>query len=421
MRVRSEVEGPSSQASETGTFIVLPSRGLGQRLAAGVAGLILTFSMAGCEKKEEAPKPMPPEVEVAEVVQQNVPVYQEWVAQLNGPVNADITPKVQGYLLTQNYPNGFFVKKGQLLYTIDPRPFVAALDEARAQVAVAVANQGEAENNVTRDTPLAAQHAIPQKQLDTDTSNLQASVAQVAAAKASEANAELNLQWTKVYSPIDGIAGVSTSQIGDLVGTATKMTTISQVNPIWAYYNVSESQYLGKAKMIAAIVMGDKRAAANLPVEFIQSNGETFPAKGQVVQVNREVATSTGTIQLAAAFPNKDGILRPGGYGSVRIQTGYNANALLVPQPAVIEVQSQYQIIVLTPEGKAVYRPIKVGERVGPNWIVTDGLKPGERVVVQGIERLRMFAAAAPQMAKEGIPVVAKPYVPPAAAAGGGD
>ncbi len=377
--------------------------------------------MAGCEKKEEAPKPMPPEVEVAEVVQQNVPVYQEWVAQLNGPVNADITPKVQGYLLTQNYPNGFFVKKGQLLYTIDPRPFVAALDEARAQVAVAVANQGEAENNVTRDTPLAAQHAIPQKQLDTDTSNLQASVAQVAAAKASEANAELNLQWTKVYSPIDGIAGVSTSQIGDLVGTATKMTTISQVNPIWAYYNVSESQYLGKAKMIAAIVMGDKRAAANLPVEFIQSNGETFPAKGQVVQVNREVATSTGTIQLAAAFPNKDGILRPGGYGSVRIQTGYNANALLVPQPAVIEVQSQYQIIVLTPEGKAVYRPIKVGERVGPNWIVTDGLKPGERVVVQGIERLRMFAAAAPQMAKEGIPVVAKPYVPPAAAAGGGD
>jgi membrane fusion protein (multidrug efflux system) len=374
--------------------------------------------MAGCEKKEEAPKPMPPEVEVAEVVQQNVPVYQEWVAQLNGPVNADITPKVQGYLLTQNYPNGFFVKKGQLLYTIDPRPFVAALDQAKAQVAVAVANQGEAENNVTRDTPLAAQHAIPQKQLDTDTSNLQASVAQVAAAKASEANAELNLQWTKVYSPIDGIAGVSTSQIGDLVGTATKMTTISQVNPIWAYYNVSESQYLNKAKMIAAIVMGDKRAAANLPVEFIQSNGETFPAKGQVVQVNREVATSTGTIQLAAAFPNKDGILRPGGYGSVRIQTGYNANALLVPQPAVIEVQSQYQIIVLTPEGKAVYRPIKVGESVGPNWIVTDGLKPGERVVVLGIEKLRMFAAAAPQMAKEGIPVVAKPYVPASAPAG---
>ncbi len=418
MRVRSEVEGPSSQASETGTFIVLPSRGLGQRLAAAVAGLVLTFSMAGCEKKEEAPKPMPPEVEVAEVVQQNVPVYQEWVAQLNGPVNADITPKVQGYLLTQNYPNGFFVKKGQLLYTIDPRPFVAALDQAKAQVAVAVANQGEAENNVTRDTPLAAQHAIPQKQLDTDTSNLQASVAQVAAAKASEANAELNLQWTKVYSPIDGIAGVSTSQIGDLVGTATKMTTISQVNPIWAYYNVSESQYLNKAKMIAAIVMGDKRAAANLPVEFIQSNGETFPAKGQVVQVNREVATSTGTIQLAAAFPNKDGILRPGGYGSVRIQTGYNANALLVPQPAVIEVQSQYQIIVLTPEGKAVYRPIKVGESVGPNWIVTDGLKPGERVVVLGIEKLRMFAAAAPQMAKEGIPVVAKPYVPASAPAG---
>ncbi len=165
--------------------------------------------------------------------------------------------------------------------------------------------------------------------------------------------------------------------------------------------------------------MGEKKKAANLPVEFIQSNGETFPAKGKIVLVNREIATQTGTIQLAAAFPNKDGFLRPGGYGSVRIQTGFNENALLVPQPAVIEVQSQYQIVVLTPENKAVYRPIKVGDRVGPNWIVTEGLKPGERVVVEGTERLQMFAAAAPQMAKEGIPVVAKPYVPASAAAGG--
>ena len=384
-----------------------------------MAGLAFLLSIAGCEKKETPPPPAPPEVTATEVVQQNVPIYQEWVAQLNGPVNADITPKVQGYLLTQDYPNGFFVKKGQLLYELDPRPFVAALEQAKAQVAVAVANQGEAENNVARDTPLAAQNAIPQKQLDTDKSTLQAQIAQVAAAQANQANAELNLEWTKVYAPIDGVAGNSNSQVGDLVGTSTKMTTISQVDPIWAYYSVSEAQYLSKAELISRVVRGDKQAAASIPVEYIQANDQVYPQKGKIVLVNREIATQTGTIQLAAAFPNKDGILRPGGFGRVRIQTGLNENALLVPQPAVIEVQSQYQIIVLTPENKAVYRPIKVGERVGPNWIVTEGLKPGERVVVEGIERLRMFAAAAPQMAKEGIPVVAKPYVPASAAAGG--
>jgi RND family efflux transporter MFP subunit len=284
---------------------------------------------------------------------------------------------------------------------------------------VAVANRGEAENNVARDTPLAAQNAIPQKQLDTDKSTLAAQVAQVAAAQANQANAELNLEWTKVYAPIDGVAGNTNSQVGDLVGTTTKMTTISQVDPIWAYYSVSEAQYLSKAQLISRVVRGDKVAAASIPVEYIQANDEAYPQKGKIVLVNREIATSTGTIQLAAAFPNKDGILRPGGYGTVRIQTGFNANALLVPQPAVIEVQSQYQILVLTPENKAVYRPIKVGDRVGPNWIITEGLKPGERVVVEGIERLQMFAAAAPQMAKEGIPVVAKPYVPASAAAGG--
>lgn len=419
MRVRSEVEGPSPQASVRRTFFPTPSRGRAQRLTAGIAGLAFIFSMAGCEEKEKAPPPAPPEVTVTDVVQQNVPVYQEWVAQLNGPVNADITPKVQGYLLSQHYQNGFFVKKGQLLYELDPRPFVAALEQAKAQVAVAVANQGEAENNVARDTPLAAQHAIPQKQLDTDTSTLAAQVAQVAAAKANQANAELNLEWTKVYAPIDGVAGNSNSQIGDLVGTTTKMTTLSQVNPIWAYFNISEADYLSRAREISSFVMSGKANPHSIPIEFIQANGEPFPEKGKIVLVNREIATQTGTIQLAAAFPNKDGFLRPGGYGTVRIQTGFSANALLVPQPAVIEVQSQYQIVVLTPENKAVYRPIKVGERVGPNWIVTDGLKPGERVVVEGVERLQMFAAAAPQMAKEGIPVVAKPYVPAAAPAGG--
>src|SRR5664279_1228458 len=325
--------------------------------------LITLLLFAGCEKKEERPQAGPPEVEVTDVVQKDIPIFEEWVAQLNGSNNADITPKVQGYLLKQDYPDGLFVRKGQLLYEIDPRPFVAALDQAKAQVAVAVANLSEADNNVARDTPLAAQNAIPQKQLDTDLSSQAARKAQVAAAKASLDNAKLNLAWTKVYSPIDGIAGDAKSQIGDLVGATTKMATISQVNPIWAYFNISESNYLGNAAEISKLLRSGKRG--NVAVRYIQADGEEYPHSGQIIQVNRQVATGTGTIQFTAEFPNPDAILRPGGFGRVRLQTADNKDALLVPQPAVIEVQSQYQILVVTPENKAVFRPVKVGVRVG--------------------------------------------------------
>jgi membrane fusion protein (multidrug efflux system) len=369
-------------------------------VAAIVAGIILLFGSVGCEKKEVAPPPMPPEVEVTNVVQQNVPTYQEWVAQLNGQVNADITPKVQGYLLKRAYTEGFFVHKGQLLYEIDPRPFIAALDEAKAQVAVAVAQRTEAENNVTRDRPLAEQHAIPQKQLDTDISTLAANVAQVNAAQASMVQAELNLSWTKVLSPINGLAGTSNSNVGDLVGTTTKMTTVSDINPIRAYFNISESDYLGRAQLISQAVRGGRGHAASFPVEFIQANGNPFPAKGKIILVSREIASQTGTIQLAADFPNKEGILRPGGFGNVRIETGMTKDALLVPQAAVIEVQSMYQVVVVSPENKAMFRPVKVGDRVGTNWIITEGLKPGEKVIVQGFMKVR-----------EGTPVSAKPYV----------
>jgi RND family efflux transporter MFP subunit len=374
------------------------NRGLG--FATSVAGLLFLLSMIGCEKKEAAPAPAPPEVEVTTVIEQNVPIYKEWVAQLNGQVNADITPKVQGYLLTRNYPEGFFVRKGELLYEIDRRPFVAALDQAKAQVAMAEAQRSEADNNVVRDRPLAAESAIPQKQLDTDISTLAAATAQVDAAKANMAQAELNLAWTKVFSPIDGVAGISNSNVGDLVGTTTKMTTVSQVNPIRAYFNISERDYLGEAQAISRLIRGANRRGPTLPIEFIQANGEPFPAKGKITLVNREIASSTGTIQIAAEFANKDGILRPGGFGTVRIETGTSKNALLVPQAAVIEVQSMYQIVVVTPDNKANFRPIKVGERVGTNWIITEGLKPGEKVVVQGFMKVR-----------QGTPVNPKPYV----------
>jgi membrane fusion protein (multidrug efflux system) len=366
--------------------------------AAYMAVMLLTILSAGCKEKLQAAAPQPPDVEVTEVTQRNVPVYHEWVAQLNGRTNAQITPRVQGYLLVQNYRNGFFVKKGQLLYEIDPHAFEVAIAQAKAQVAVSVANLSNADTNVARDKPLAAQSAIPQKQLDTDIATQAASKAELDAAKAELAQAQLNLSWTKVYSPIDGIAGLSTAQIGNLVGTSTVMTTVSQVNPIWAYFNISESDYLTEAQRIYQLISG-KRVASPV-LEFIQANGETFPRKGRIVLINREVASQTGTIQVVAEFPNADAVLRPGGFGRVRFQTGMNEGALVVPQAAVIEVQSMFQVAVVEPGNKAAFRIVKVGDRVGTDWIITDGLKPGDKVIVQGFMKVR-----------EGTPVIPKPFV----------
>lgn len=373
--------------------------------------LILTMllaSVTGCAKK--APKPPgPPEVVVAPVQQQDVPIFGEWVAQLNGPVNAVITPKVQGYLLTQNYSNGSIVTKGQLLFQIDPRPFQAALEQAVADVERAEALLFKTNNDVQRDTPLAAQRAIPQKQLDDDLANQAAAKAALAAQKASQQQAELNLGWTKVFSPVSGIAGTANSQVGDLVGPTTKMTTVSQVNPIWAYFNISERLYLAFAPQISRILRGIE-AKDRVPVQFIQANDTPYPLGGRVVFVNREITAGTGTIQIAAAFPNEKAILRPGGFGRVRVQTDTARNALLIPQSAVIEVQSQYEVIVVDADNKARVRPVKVGDRSGSNWIIADGLKQGERVVVEGIQKIQTLAAQSPKPA-EGIPVVPKIYV----------
>ncbi len=232
---------------------------------AGLCALSLILTIA-CEKKEEAPKAGPPEVLVAEVAQQNVPIFNEWVAQLTGSVNADITPKVEGYLLKQNYQNGYFVKKGQLLFELDPRQYQAGVDHASATLARTQAEVERYQNDVTRDTPLAAQNAIPQKQLDNDVASLNAAKAQILADKAALQNAELNLAWTKIYSPIDGIAGDAKSQIGDLVGTSTKMATISQVNPIWVNFNISESDYLGNAAAISRLIRTGK--PGTVPVTY---------------------------------------------------------------------------------------------------------------------------------------------------------
>lgn len=268
-----------------------------------VVALLLTLT--ACEEQKAPPASGPPEVDVVQVIQQDVPIYEGWVAQINGPVNAEITPKVQGYLLKQNYQNGHFVRKGQLLFETDPRPFQAALDGAKADLAAPDANLARTEADVARDTPLAVQNAIPLKQLDNDLASQAAFKARVQAQKAAVKNAKLNLGWTRIYSPIDGIAGVSNSQIGDLVGTATKMATVSQVNPIWTYCNVSETVFLRIAPKITRILRGTSSMKnVSVPaVEFIQADGVPYPKKGKIIYVNRQVGTQTGTIQMAAECP----------------------------------------------------------------------------------------------------------------------
>jgi len=373
--------------------------------AYGLSFLLAMIVIAvACGEKKPTAAPGPPEVQVADVVQQDVPIYTEWVAQLNGDTNAQIMPKVQGYILTKNYREGFFVRKGTLLFEIDPRPFQAALDQAKAQLAAAEASLSKAQTDVIRDTPLAAQNAIPQKQLDNDVAAQAAAKAQVAAANAQVEQAQLNLAWTKVYSPIDGLAGTATAQVGDLVGTTTKMTTVSKVNPIRAYFSISESAYLQDADKILASIRGESFKQAP-QVEYIQANEVPYPNKGRVILVNREISSQTGTIQVAAEFPNSEAVLRPGGFGRVRMRTGDNKNALLVPQRAVQEVQSAYQVVVVGPDNKASFRPIKVAEKVGSNWVVTEGLKPGEKVIVEGFMKVR-----------EGTPVSIKPLAETASA-----
>jgi membrane fusion protein (multidrug efflux system) len=358
-------------------------------------------ALAGCGQHRPPGAPEPPTVLVTSVVQRDVPIYREWVAQLNGSVNAQISPKVSGYIISRNYREGYFVTKGQILFEIDPRPLRASLDQAKATVAGAVANLGNSKLNVARDTPLAKEKAIAQSQLDNEVQAMKANQAALDAALAEQQTAELNLAWTKVRSPIDGIAGVAAAQIGDLVSSSSVLTRVSQLDPIRAYFSISESDYLSIAPQLSMIVHGESGSAELEATEaqFIQANGLPFASQGRFVLVGREVNNSTGTIQFATEFQNKGSLLRPGGFGRVRIRIGTAKDALLIPQRAVNEVQGEYQVVVLSGDNRAEFRSVEVGDRSGGDWIITKGLELNERVVVEGFQRLR-----------NGMPVSAKPY-----------
>ena len=393
---------------------------------AAAALIIAALTTVACATKTSAASPQTaPGVEVATVEQRDVPINREWIGTLDGMVNAAIKAEVSGYLLSQDYAEGSFVRKGQLLFEIDPRPFQAALDQAKgqlsqakgqlaqaraqltqaqAQLAQSVANQGRTQLDVDKYMPLSKQQAITQQELDNAVQNNVAAKAQIEAGKAGvetakaqiEASnaavesaeaavqaARVNTGFTHLVSPIDGIAGQAQVQVGNLVNPSSgTITTVSTLDPIKAIFTVGEQEYL-------SLTRGGGSDLAKLQLELILADGSVYPQKGKFSFADRQVNQSTGAIQLTGVFPNPGNRLRPGQYGRVRAAIGTSAGALLIPQRAVTEMQGSYQVAVVDSANKVAIRTVKPGERIGSMWIVTEGLKAGERVVAEGVQKAR--------------------------------
>jgi len=371
-----------------------------KKIFAGFIAATLLLSALGCSNSSvRASTPTTAQVEVAPVIQQDVSVQGEWVGTLEGYVNAQISPQVGGYLIRQDYHEGAFVKKGQVLFEIDPRPFQAALDRARGQLAQAEAQMANAELNVKRDIPEADVHAISQSQLDTDTQALRAAKAAVEADQAAVEQANINLGYTKVVSLVDGIAGINTVQVGNLVGPTTVLTAVSQVSPIKVYFPISEQEYLRMADGGGPGSVDFITHASRIPLQLTLADGSIYPHPGRIIFADRQVNTQTGTIQIVGEFPNSRNLLRPGQYARIQASTGKLTGALLAPQAAVSQTQASYQIAVVGSNNRVQLRSVQVGPRVGTLWVITKGLNPGERVVAVGADQT-----------KDGELVNAKPY-----------
>jgi len=396
-------------------------------------GLFFLLSACGREQEREAP---PPTVEVVAVRQQDVPVYSEWIGSTDGLVNATIRAQVQGYLVSRNYKEGDFVQKGQVLFEIDPRPFEAALEQAAAAESQAKAALGrsratleqakadvvrlEAQHtttvaNLRRVKPLAEQHAVSQKDLDDAIGGeqsadaavkagragvnaaeaaVEAAQASTLAARAAVEKAKLDLSFTRISSPIHGIAGIAKAQLGNLVGPGSieELTTVSTVDPIKVYISMSEQEYMRD-------VQNGRGVTQQVPLEMILADGSVHPHPGRFAFADRQVDIRTGTIKVAALFPNPKNLIRPGQYAKIRARAQIKKGALLVPQRAVTELQGNYQVAVVGDDNRASIRTVKTGERIGRFWVINEGLKPGERVIAEGVQK-----------ARQGLPVNPKPF-----------
>src|SRR6266849_6446942 len=385
---------------------------------AGVICLVVIALIVGALRPKHSPGAgtgAPPDIMVAQVEQRDVPIYREWIGTLEGYVNADVRGQVTGYLLRQDYKEGALVTKNQLLFEIDPRPFQAVLDQAEGQLAQATAQlanaeaiQGRTQLDVERYTPLAREQAASQQDLDNANQNNLAAKATVATAKAQIKTAEaavetakLNLGFTRLISPIDGIAGQAQLQVGALVNpSSTPVTTVSTVDPIKVYFTVSEADYLDFNRRFPTREAREAQFKRE-PLELILADGRTYEHPGTIYFADREVNQSTGAIRIAGLFPNPGNILRPGGYAKVRGSSRIKKDALIIPQRAVTELQGSYQVALVDGGNKVSIRTVEVGERIGSQWIIDKGLKPGERIVAEGTQKVR-----------PGMLVNPKPYAP---------
>jgi membrane fusion protein (multidrug efflux system) len=387
------------------------------RRSAFVGSCLALLLAAGCGKEQKAAPPPPPAVVVSEVVRKDVPIYSEWVGTTDGLVNATIQAQVTGYLVKQDYREGELVQKGQVLFEIDPRTFQAAVDGAKGALAQAEARWETAKANLERVRPLAEKNAVSKKDLDDNIGAELSSRAAVESAKAQLDTARLNLGFTRIASPVDGIAGIAKAQIGNLVGPGQiqELTAVSTVDPIKAYIAVSEQEYMkfrrGKDKLAG------ERSAEAIPLELILADGSVYPHKGRIALADRQVDVKTGTMRVGALFPNPGNLLRPGQYGTVRATMETKKGALLVPQRAVTEVQGKFLVAVVGSDNAVELRPVTPAERVGSLWVIDKGLKPGESVVVEGVQKVKTGVRVAPtQAAAEG---EAKPTTAPPSPAKG--
>jgi len=354
----------------------------------GVLVVVLIIAN-GCSSSAEKPAPRPPGVTVTPVIQRDVPIHQEWVGTMAGNVDAEIRPKVEGFLLARLYTEGSFIAKGTPMFRLDGRQARAAVEQAEGNLALAQAALGQAQIDVRRYTPLVAQKAVSQAELDKALSSESASKAGVDAHQAALDNAKLNLGWTIVTSPISGIAGVSKVQVGDLMTPTTAMTTISSVNPIYVDVNIAEQDYL-------RFVREKTGRSAGQNLQLILGDGTVYAHRGRALFVNREVDSRTGTIQVRGEFPNPGNVLRPGQYARVRAVTEFRRSAVLIPQQAVSELQGVYQVGVVGADNKVTIQTVKLGPQFGDMWVVESGLQVGDNVVVDGLQRIKTGMTVAP-------------------------
>ena len=367
------------------------------RFAVGIIPFwVVLLWCTGCSKDVEKPAPPPPNVTVAPVVSRDVPIHQEWVGTMAGNVDADIKPKVEGYLLQRLYDEGTFVQKGQALFQLDKRQAQASVEQATGNLERARAALSQAQIDVNRYTPLVTQRAVSQAELDKAQSMQRAAAATVDADQAVLDNAKLNLNWTTVASPISGIAGVAKVAIGDLITPNTEMATVSNVDPIYVDVNIAEQDYLRFQRE-----KEKRRQEAGRNLELILGDGTVYSRPGRVLFLNRAVDSRTGTILVRGEFPNPGDLLRPGQYARVRAVTELRKGALLIPQASVSELQGVYQVGVVGQDNKVTIKGVQLGPQYGDMWVVESGLQAGENVVVDGLQRVRNGMTVAPTPFKD--------------------